>query len=251
MATATLIENDGNYQPRLVRTPKGYEGQRHYQISGAADMEECLAAAGLPAQGDAWSVGAVGSKLYASDYEVVMEGGPWFAVRVTYKQDRGGTIVPSEGKVLTTTIRSVSTSETVYYDVTGEYRLGEDGAQKFLTAIEIHVDQYVTPSGFVAMFPSLLALSNEPKLNKDAIVLPNVFDSGQYIEIPERMALYVNFEPEPEGGLVRVRHILFIRELWDWTGVEIGYDMVPIASYTPQPVYEDADFIAAFDPPDD
>jgi hypothetical protein len=180
---------------------------------------------------------------------VLVEGGDWYYVKVDYRQNRGADVVPTAGLVLTTTLRANSTSETVNYDVTGAVRLGEDGTQKMLTALDVFVDQYFANAALlVAAIPAVLTLSDEPKLNLNAIECPNLFGSGTPLALAAREALYVNFEAEQVGDLFRLRHHLQIRRSWDWQGVELNADLTPVLSLLPQPVYEDANFVSVFDP---
>jgi hypothetical protein len=248
--TATLQQDDGSYRPRLVRTPDGYVGTRYYQISNDCDsLEEALTATDLPAMGAAWSGTAPGTVLFAREFEVLVEPGDWYYVKVEYRQNRGGDITPVAGLVNTTAIRHQSTSETVLHDITGTYRLGEDGTQKILSTFDIMVDQYLASAGdLVAALPALVDLSDEPKLNEFAIECPNLFGSGTALAIPARQALYTGFEVEQVGDLYRVRHLLQWRRDWDWSGLEIGDDLTPLASFVPQAVYEEADFVSVFDP---
>lgn len=251
MPTATLQRDDGAYRPRFRRTPEGYEATRFYRISNDADGEDdCLIATGLPLQGDPWSPTAPGNGVFARDFDVITEGGDWYYVKVDYRSNRGGDITPVDGLVNTTVLRGSNTSETVFYDVTGTARLGEDGTQKILTTFDIMVDQYYADAAaLVAALPALKTLSDEPKLNEFAIACPNLYGSGEPLLIDARQALYVNFETDQVGELFRVRHMLQWRRDWDWSGTELDDDMTPIASFTPQPVYEEADFVAVFDPP--
>lgn len=250
MATATLQQDDGSYRPRLVRTAEGYQGTRYYRVTKDADgMEDALAATGLPAYGAAWSGSGVGTLLFAREFEVLVEGGDWYTVKVDYRANSGGDIAPADGLVATTVLRHQSTSETVTHDITGTYRLGEDGAQKILSTFDISVDQYfASASAMIAALPALKTLSDEPKLNEFGIVCPNLFGSGQGLAIAAREALYTGFEVEQVGDLYRVRHLLQWRRDWDWSGVEIDEDLGLMTSFIPQPVYEEADFVAVFDP---
>jgi len=255
MATAQLIINAAPYAPKLTRSPNGLAGHRFYLVNGAAGIEECLSATGLPAQGAAWGL-APFDKLYAREFDPVLEGGLWAAVRVTYAENTGGgAVTPTAGYALTTTIEAQSTSETVTRDITGTVPLGENGTTKLLTAISLETVQYfANAAAMVAVLPAVIGLCNEPKLNAAAIVAPNLFDSGVGLAIGARQALYYGFAAFREGTLYGIRHRLHLRRNtetppgsgWDWSGQLYDDDLQHIGSFPPEPVYEDANFVAVF-----
>lgn len=238
---AELISNDGPYQATLDRSPEGYVGGRWFLIKGAASLEECHAAAGLPGQGAAWSVAL--PRLRARHFRPKREGGSHFHMLVEYREDKGDQVTPTPDYRTTTALEAESASETVYYDITGTHRLGEDGATKLLTAITFRVKHYTSALPNLNAF---LELCDEPKINSAAVVLPNLFGSGVHLEVSALQLLYKSFRITREGDLFATEHELLWRRDWRWRGVVLNEAMEPIASYIPQDVYEAVSFAAAF-----
>lgn len=238
MATAEQINDDKHYPTTLVETIEGYRGVRFYRVR-AGSREEALAADGMPRIGDPWSAELGGVLVRQRDARAERAGGDWIVVRVDYETNTGQ--IPSVGPGVISRVVPSTTTRNVNFDVDGTTKLTSDGrgVPRIVTVTLFEVVRY-----FQAM-PDLSPYRNitdEPKVNDATVVLPNLFGSGQNLQIGPGELLYAKYTPDRVGELFEIRSELHWRR--DWKHHKLGEEPSgePSGSDTPLDIYETGDF---------
>ena len=214
--TATLIEDGGERRVRFTRSAGVFIGTRHYRIDGATSIEDCFNATGLPEAGQIWS--AEYNKVKARVFDPTREPGPipFYFMRIDYREDSLTQYTADPELKITTTLTQSSTSEMVdreVRDVPNPKKLTNDGrgVPKMLTSISFEYLEFFTELPSIDPY---LALSDEPKVNSDAVILKNFVNSGSDITVPAGQLLYAGFAIGQEQGLFTIRHRLERRRDW-------------------------------------
>lgn len=213
---ATLIQGYGDLgdPPEIVDADEGMTARQTWWVNTHKE-DEALSAANLPVRGQAYSPAY--PLLVCTRRRAKYRGGRnnpatgvngVTVIEVEYATPGGGGTLPtpSDGQKWSSLSWSAS-SQTIRYDVRGApYDLPIDngnGTSKEVGVIEAEIVSYRTPAGFnpYALMPW------KDKVNSDAFILPNLWNSGVGMAVPVGGARYRGFgTPELVNGLLRVSH---------------------------------------------
>ncbi len=215
-AVATRIEGYGDLgdPPEIIESDTGTQARETWRVNTHKE-DEALFAAGLPVIGQVFSIYYPSckcvrrrSKYRGGRNNPALGVNGVTLVEIEYSTPGGGGTLPtpSDGQKWTTLGWS-SSSQTVRYDIRGapfdQPIDNGNGASKEIGIIEAEMVSYRTPASFnpYALMPW------KDKVNSDAIVIPNLWNSGVGLAVPVGGARYRGFgTPTIENNLLRVVH---------------------------------------------
>jgi len=242
--TATPKRNAGEQRWEVVRERGRLRGTKWFLVREAPGFADVHGADGLPATGDPFD--AQFPLLKAARYTPFEEPGRWgvWHMRVDYLEDDDSGVTPSEGLRVTTSLEQSRTTETVDADVTLTNRLTHDGSgvPKLVNAMTLRV---LTFSRALPDITPLVELSDAPKVNSTALVLPNFLGSDQPMQVQAGQLLYAGFRPTRQGEFFVIEHELMLRRSWKHIKYPVDADGLPSGGVAQElDMYESADFVA-------